>query len=101
MRLKVTPEDMDKNIDDMLHQLETLNTQFEFYVSETEKLDKQALKISEHDDVTSSDAIKLEKIINTIEELFVRYQKDAKIYDALLVRIGKHFKDKYNIDLGL
>lgn len=101
MRSKVTPEELDKNVNDMLHQLELMNTQFEFYVSETEKLDKQALIISEHEDITSSDAITLDKILNQIEELFVRYQKDAKIYDALLVRIGKHFKDKYNIDLGL
>jgi len=97
----VTPEKSDKNVDDMLHQLDLINIQFEFYVSETEKLDKQAVKISEHEDVTPSDAIKLDKILNQIEELYVRYQKDAKIYDALLARIGKHFKDKYNIDLGL
>lgn len=101
MRSKVTPEESDKNIDDMLHQLELMNTQFEFYVSETEKLDKQALVISKHDDITATDAIKLDKILSKIEELFVRYQKDAKIYNDLLQRINNHFKDKYNIDLGL
>jgi hypothetical protein len=101
MRSKVTPGESDKDVDGMLHQLELLNTQFEFYFSETGKLDQQALKISQHEDITSSDAIKLDKLIDKIEELFVRYQKDVKIYNALLARIGKHFTGKYNIDLGL
>lgn len=100
MRLK--EEKPDKNVDDMLNQLELLDTQFKFYVSETEKLDKQALAIAEsQEDVTPESCKKLDVIMNKIEELFVRYQKDAKIYEAILIRVNKHFKDKYNIDLGL
>jgi hypothetical protein len=100
MRLK--EETPDKNVDDMLNQLELLDTQFKFYVAETEKLDKQALALAEsQEDITPEGCKKLDIIMNKIEELFVRYQKDAKIYDATLQRVNKHFKDKYNIDLGL
>ena len=95
-------ETPDKNVDDMLNQLELLDTQFKFYVTETEKLDKQALAIAEsQEDITPEECKKLDVIMNKIEELFVRYQKDAKIYENILARVNKHFKDKYNIDLGL
>jgi len=100
MRLK--EETSDKNVDDMLNQLELLDTQFKYYVTETEKLDKQALALAEsQEDITPEGCKKLDNIMNKIEELFVRYQKDAKIYETILARVNKHFKDKYNIDLGL
>lgn len=95
-------ETPDKNVDDMLNQLELLDKQFRFYVAETEKLDQEALALAEsQEDVTPQGCKKLDTIMNKIEELFVRYQKDAKIYDATLQRVNKHFKDKYNIDLNL
>jgi archaellum component FlaC len=100
--MKLKEETPDKNVDDMLNQLELLDTQFKFYVTETEKLDKQALALAEsQEDITPEGCKKLDNIMNKIEELFVRYQKDAKIYETILARVNKHFKDKYNIDLGL
>ena len=100
--MKLKEEAPDNNVDDMLNQLELLDTQFKFYVSETEKLDKQALALAEsQQDITPEGCRKLDDIMNKIEELFVRYQKDAKIYEIMLARVNKHFKVKYNIDLGL
>ena len=92
----------DSHVDELLAQLEQMEIQFAFYVTETENLDKEALAIqSSGEDVTPEGSKRLDELFNKVEELFIRYQRDVKMHNDIQKRVGKYFKDKYNIDLGL
>lgn len=97
-RKKNTPQ-QDKDIENMLHQIQLINTQFEFYVNETDNLDRQAVQIQDSgEDITPAGCKQIDELYNKVEELHVRYQKDVKIYNELMVRVTKYFKDRYDID---
>lgn len=103
MKLKKKDNNLtDKDVDDMLLKLEQMEKQFAFYVEETDNIDKEAFAIQQSgEDVTPAGSKRLEELYSKVEELFVRYQKDLKVHDELQQRVNKHFKNKYNIDLGL
>jgi hypothetical protein len=86
----------DEEVDKKLIQLDTIEKQFEFYINETSKVD---IEVEGIDDNTDGEEI--EALNKRVEELFIRYQRDVKIYQELIKEIELHFKNKYGLELDL
>jgi len=86
----------DAEVDKKLVQLDVMEKQFEFYVNETIKVDVEVEGI---DDDTDDGTV--EMLGKRVEELFIRYQRDVKMYRELIKEIEVHFKSKYGLDLDL
>ena len=86
----------DEEVDKKLIQLDTMEKQFEFYINETSKVD---IEVEGIDDNTDGEEI--EALNKRVEELFIRYQRDVKIYQELIKEIELHFKNKYGLELDL
>jgi hypothetical protein len=93
--MKLTPE-----TEQYLDTLDMLSKQFDFYELESRKLDKEAagLEIKIDEDVFNS---KLEEINKKMEELYVRYQKDRKIFIETIKKVKNYFFNKYGVVLDL
>lgn len=86
----------DAEVDKKLVQLDVMEKQFEFYVNETIKVD---VEVEGVDDDTDDGTV--EMLGKRVEELFIRYQRDVKMYRELIKEIEEHFKSKYGLDLDL
>lgn len=92
----------DNNVDDQLKRLDVMEAQFDFYVDETVKIDKEVDAIDKDKDMSyEAREEKMQRIFNKTEELYVRYKKDLIEYDKLVNEIDLYFKNKYHIDLKL
>jgi len=92
----------DDNVDDQLKRLDIMEAQFDFYVDETLKIDKEVDIIDKDKDISyEAREEKMQKIFNKTEELYVRYKKDLIEYEKLIEEIDAYFKKKYHIDLKL
>jgi hypothetical protein len=93
--MKFTPE-----AEKYLEQLELLSKSFDFYEMESRKLDKEAagLEFQSEDDAFAS---KLDAINKRMDELYVRYHKDRKIYLDTIQQVRNYFFNKYGVVLDL
>jgi len=86
----------------LIDQLGLISSQFEFYEKECCKLDEEAQQIQElGEDITAEDTDKLEVIINKLDELYARYQRDKETYSKLITQTNNYFKTKYGMDFKL
>jgi hypothetical protein len=86
----------------LIDQLGLISSQFEFYEKECCKLDEEAQQIQQlGDDITAQDTDKLEAIINKLDELYARYQRDKETYSKLITQTNNYFKTKYGMDFKL
>jgi len=93
--MKLTPE-----ADKYLDQLDILSKSFDFYEFECRNLDKEAalLNASIDDDSFTE---KIEAINNKMNELYLRYTKDRKIYLDTINEVKNYFFNKYGVVLNL
>jgi len=93
--MKLTPE-----AEQYLDTLEMLSKSFDFYEMESRKLDKEAAGLEFQADGEDF-AAKLEKVDKKMEELYVRYTKDRKIYLDTIQQVKNYFFNKYGVVLDL
>lgn len=79
-----------------IDQLELLTKQFKFYEDECAKLDSEAAVLQQETQDADHNP-KLDQLINKMEELYVRYNRDRKVYVETLTKIKSYFFNKYGV----
>jgi uncharacterized protein (DUF342 family) len=83
-----------------IDQLELLTKQFNFYENECAKLDSEAIALQQNTEDTEN-SFKIDKLSNKMEELYVRYNKDRKIYLEIITKVKSYFFNKYGVVIDL
>lgn len=83
-----------------IDQLELLTKQFKFYEDECAKLDSEAV-ILQQDSYNLDNTTKIDKLMHRMEELYVRYSKDRKIYLETINKVKSYFLNKYGVVIDL
>jgi hypothetical protein len=83
-----------------IDQLELLTKQFNFYETECAKLDSEAVVLQQHTEDTDINP-KLDKLVCKMEELYMRYNKDRKVYLDLITKVKSYFFNKYGVVIDL
>jgi hypothetical protein len=84
----------------LIDQLEQLTEQFKFYETECARLDSEAIVLQQDID-TADNGDKIDKLMYRMEELYVRYNKDRKIYLETITKVKSYFFNKYGVIVDL
>jgi hypothetical protein len=93
---------LSEQADHLIDQLGLISTQFNFYETECCKLDAQAKQLQDNNEhVTPEGEKKLDLILNKLDELYTRYQRDRDTYIKLIKEANDYFVKKYKVNLNL
>ena len=83
------------NTETILEQLELFNSTYEWIVEETDKIQKQILKMNKSEYGTK----KHYDLTRKLDELQSRYNSNKIKYNEVISEVRKYFEDKHNIDI--
>ena len=86
---------MDMKVDYLLEQIELHNASYEWIVRESDKVASEIKAL----DQKEFDAAAYDEVVKRFLELEVRYKRNKKDYDAVVMQVRAYFDDKHGIDI--
>jgi len=87
------------NADELLNQLETLNSFYVWSIKELNKVADSYKKIEESAEFDLYKEEKLDALVRQYKELEKRHEANERIFKKIITESRQYFLDKYNLDI--